>query len=42
LKRLSRSKRQALSGRGRLAVDGRGIERIHRVIEQEALLAQSA
>lgn len=42
LKGLGQRKRQSLSSRGRRAVDGRGIERIHRVIEREALLAQSA
>ena len=42
LRLLSRAKRQALSARGRRAVDGRGIERVRRVIEQEALLAQIA
>lgn len=42
LKSLTRRKRQALSRRGRLAVDGLGIERIRRVIEREALLARSA
>ena len=42
LKSLTPKKRQALSRRGRRSVDGRGIERIRRVIEREALRAQSA
>jgi spore coat polysaccharide biosynthesis predicted glycosyltransferase SpsG len=40
LKSLTRKKRQALSQRARSAVDGRGIDRIRRVIEKEALIAE--